>query len=256
LLPKTNLFTMSNTISTPQDQSHISHILTNWSTPYILPPHLPSSPTCIPALSILSDLTPNTPNRAWNLLNTYFQARIREASYTGKHKRIYTTLQVEDVNKAIESAQRMSLGHILMSESGKRKYSTLGEVGNGTEEEECGGFKRVKMGSDGSKDMEGGGDDDIHLTPLPSSFPDLLSQDTNALRPCLTLQIPLSPLSPLAYDDLVAELQRATQEMEFCGRVLEAAEETVRCARVRHEMAIGVAERARGALRRVERKED
>jgi hypothetical protein len=180
---------MPRIIPTAQDASHTSHILTNWSTLSILPSYLPSSSSCVPALSALSDLTPNAPDRAWNLLNTYFQARIREASYTGKYERIYATLQVEDVNKAIESARRISMGHMLESEGGKRKFSIRDEGVSGTKDEENGSVKRLKMSYDEKDekdgDEDGDADDALHLSPLPALLPNPTSPKKSTFRPSL-----------------------------------------------------------------------
>jgi hypothetical protein len=155
------------------------------------------------------------------------------------------------VNKAIESARRMSLGHILMSEGGKRKSSTRGEVVGDTEGETRGGGKRVKMCSIEEEEVEEGGDDGLHLPPLPALFPDLLSPETNSSRPCLTLQIP--PASPglVVYQDLVAEAKRAIHEVDFCRKELEAAEETVRYARARYDEAMDLAEKLENDIQRI-----
>ncbi|KAF2825484.1 hypothetical protein CC86DRAFT_419520 [Ophiobolus disseminans] len=77
----------------------------------------------IEALSELSDLTVNQPERAWSLINTYFQARIREASYTGKYDAIYASMEVEDIDKAIASARRMSKGQELQTQPVSRSES-------------------------------------------------------------------------------------------------------------------------------------
>jgi hypothetical protein len=96
--------------------SEISRLRTNWDlSPHspILPTNLqasgPSSysPHLINALTQLSDLTCGEKKRAWDLLNTYFQARLREAAYRGTYEGIYAELRVEDVQKAIGSEQKM-----------------------------------------------------------------------------------------------------------------------------------------------------
>ncbi|KAH7069933.1 hypothetical protein BKA63DRAFT_606262 [Paraphoma chrysanthemicola] len=74
-------------------------------------------PDLFAAVLELSYLTINQSDRAWNLLNTYFSARIREASYTGRQQSIYAMLQVEDVEKAIESTKRMRRGQELQAKA-------------------------------------------------------------------------------------------------------------------------------------------
>ncbi|KAH7074060.1 hypothetical protein FB567DRAFT_610941 [Paraphoma chrysanthemicola] len=126
-------------------------------------------PDLFAAVLELSYLTISQADRAWNLLNTYFSARIREASYTGRQKIIYATLQIEDVEKAIDSIKRMRKGQELQakalaetgtyghwqsrtamewrekmdkegregdSEGGRRKYSIRDEVGSERDEKD------------------------------------------------------------------------------------------------------------------------
>ncbi|KAL6154077.1 hypothetical protein ACJBU6_07363 [Exserohilum turcicum] len=120
----------------------IHSILQNWSLPLttpnaILPSHLVASlpPTHLPlrllsAIHTLSTLTIGQRERAHNLLTTYFQARIREASYSGRHDSIPAMLQVEDVEKACESARRMSVASL-----GTAMEPSKGVVCHATEEE-------------------------------------------------------------------------------------------------------------------------
>ncbi|RAR05439.1 hypothetical protein DDE82_003906 [Stemphylium lycopersici] len=103
--------------------SLIYAIQKNWSLPPSSPPVsiLPSSllssipiirlpPALLTALHTLSILTPGQRDRAHSLLNTYFQARIREGSYGGKNRSMVAILEVCDVEKACDSARRMSRG--------------------------------------------------------------------------------------------------------------------------------------------------
>ncbi|KAF1850058.1 uncharacterized protein K460DRAFT_411835 [Cucurbitaria berberidis CBS 394.84] len=100
------------------DQTHLINTAQNWNLSdsecdAILP--APLHPSCwntplLAAIHELSALTIGQKERAHSLLSTYFQARIREASYTGKQGNIYATLEVEDVEQAIASAQRMKKG--------------------------------------------------------------------------------------------------------------------------------------------------
>jgi hypothetical protein len=96
----------------------IQAIQQNWSiTDDILPPSLLASvpPHCLPAPLIeavheLSTLTINHKDRAYSLLDTYLQARIREEGRNGNHQSIFPILDVCDVEKACESARRMIRG--------------------------------------------------------------------------------------------------------------------------------------------------
>lgn len=100
-----------NTVSEP---SPISTILSNWpNTPYILPPHIPHDLTAplLSSLAFLSKFTVNQPERAWNLLSCYFQCRVREGGRERGYGVGEVGLEVGDVEKAIESARRMSVGH-------------------------------------------------------------------------------------------------------------------------------------------------
>jgi hypothetical protein len=108
----------------PSPPSHISTIFSNWpNTPHILPSNIRHELTepLLPALANLSNFTVNQPERAWNLLNTYYQCRIREARGSVE------ILEVEDVEKAIGSARRMSVGHDM--ESVRGRYSVGEELG-------------------------------------------------------------------------------------------------------------------------------
>tara|TARA_R110002003_G_scaffold62_16_gene5668 strand:- start:14035 stop:15138 length:1104 start_codon:yes stop_codon:yes gene_type:complete len=112
----------------------VQQIRTNWSldpSASILPDHLHANhlpPDLLAAILDLSDLTTNQPDRAWNLLNTYFSARIREASYTGRQQSIYATLQVEDVDKAIDSTRKMLKGRELQAQALESMYDTAGPM--------------------------------------------------------------------------------------------------------------------------------
>ncbi|KAI4949261.1 hypothetical protein J4E91_004999 [Alternaria rosae] len=136
--------------------NHIQAIQQNWfihpstSEEPILPPSLLAGVpiNCLPAAIIeaiheLSTLTICQRDRAHNLLNTYFQARIREGSYSGKSQKIFAILEIGDVKKACESLRRMSRGREMQGpvpvkedETRKRKYSIRHEMNAVTEEEE------------------------------------------------------------------------------------------------------------------------
>lgn len=136
--------------------NHIQAIQQNWfihpstSEEPILPPSLLAGVpiNCLPAAIIeaiheLSTLTIGQRDRAHNLLNTYFQARIREGSYSGKSQKIFAILEISDVKKACESLRRMSRGREMQGpvpvkedETRKRKYSIRHEMNAVIEEEE------------------------------------------------------------------------------------------------------------------------
>ncbi|KAI4713946.1 hypothetical protein J4E89_001395 [Alternaria sp. Ai002NY15] len=136
--------------------NHIQAIQQNWfihpstSEEPILPASLLAGVpiNCLPAPIIqaiheLSTLTIGQRDRAHNLLNTYFQARIREGSYSGKSQKIFAILEISDVKKACESLRRMSRGRemqgpvpIKEDETRKRKYSIRQEMNTVTEDEE------------------------------------------------------------------------------------------------------------------------
>ena len=136
--------------------NHIQAIQQNWfihpatSEEPILPPSLLAGVpiNCLPAPIIqaiheLSTLTIGQRDRAHNLLNTYFQARIREGSYSGKTQKIFAILEISDVKKACESLRRMSRGRemqgpvpIKEDETSKRKYSIRQEMNVVAEDEE------------------------------------------------------------------------------------------------------------------------
>ncbi|XP_014560281.1 hypothetical protein COCVIDRAFT_23437 [Bipolaris victoriae FI3] len=94
--------------------SHLLHsIRQNWSIPpsdpHLIPPSLLAnlppthlSTTLLTAIHRLSTLTLGQRERAYNLLNTYFQARMRERGGAAG------MLEVEDVEKACGSARKMS----------------------------------------------------------------------------------------------------------------------------------------------------
>ncbi|KAF2030456.1 hypothetical protein EK21DRAFT_111977 [Setomelanomma holmii] len=110
----------------------LQQIRTDWSldaNAAILPQHLhvnEQPPDLLAVLLDLSDLTINQPDRAWNLINTYFSARIREASYTGGQQNIYANLQIEDVEKAVESIRKMRKGQELQAQVLVGTFDTTG----------------------------------------------------------------------------------------------------------------------------------
>ncbi|KAI4678521.1 uncharacterized protein J4E84_008777 [Alternaria hordeiaustralica] len=143
--------------------NHIQAIQQNWfihpstSEEPILPASLLAGVpiNCLPAPIIqaiheLSTLTIGQRDRAHNLLSTYFQARIREGSYSGKTQKIFAILEISDVKKACESLRRMSRGRemqgpvpIKEDETRKRKYSIRQEMNVVAEEEEDEGAQRL-----------------------------------------------------------------------------------------------------------------
>jgi hypothetical protein len=144
-----NIATMTNsTCQMGMTSSYIHSIQQNWfiqsaiEDDHILPPSLLAGVpvNCLPtgiieAVHELSTLTIGQKDRAHNLLNTYFQARIREGSYSGKAQTIFAILEISDVKKACESLQRMSRGRemqgpvpIIEDETRKRKYSIRQEI--------------------------------------------------------------------------------------------------------------------------------
>ncbi|KAI8931698.1 hypothetical protein NX059_011343 [Plenodomus lindquistii] len=123
ILP-TSLCPASNTLSSTNINSS-----TTTSTLQTLTAPFPWTDPLRDAIITLSKLTVGQRDRAHSLLCTYFSARIREASYKGNSNGIYATLEVCDVDKAIESVRRMSRGREMegSSTSGKRKYSIRDE---------------------------------------------------------------------------------------------------------------------------------
>ncbi|EMD64220.1 hypothetical protein COCSADRAFT_160450 [Bipolaris sorokiniana ND90Pr] len=114
----------------------------NWSIPptdlHLIPPSFlaglpPShlSPTLLAAIHRLSTLTLGQRDRAYNLLNTYFQARMRErGSAAGQHDG--GVLEVGDVEKACGSAKKMSCVGVMVEQQGRiDSVYTLDCVGNG-----------------------------------------------------------------------------------------------------------------------------
>ncbi|KAL6709953.1 hypothetical protein ACN47E_000738 [Coniothyrium glycines] len=131
--------------------THITEILLNWditSVEAIVPQdvHASIDPTCLSdplflALHELSCLTVGQRDRAHSLMNTYFQCRIRESSYSGKQSRLYAGLEVSDVEQAITSVRKMTKGLKLENKdsedaSGKRKYSIRQEIIPSEEDED------------------------------------------------------------------------------------------------------------------------
>jgi len=146
--------------------NHIQAIQQNWfihpatSEPILPPSLLAGVPiNCLPvpiiqAIHELSTLTIAQRDRAHNLLNTYFQARIREGSYSGKSQKIFAILEISDVKKACESLRRMSRGREMQGPvpvrikedetlARKRKYSIRHEMNAVTEDEEDEGAQRL-----------------------------------------------------------------------------------------------------------------
>lgn len=137
-----NQFLNSTAPASMQKQAQLDAILQNWnlspspaSRSAILPPSISSdclnlSESLLPAIHQLSGLTVGRRERAHSLLNTYFQERIRQGSYSGRNKNIYATLELQDVERAIQSAERMKAGHAmqLCSNDATAEPQTIGRV--------------------------------------------------------------------------------------------------------------------------------
>jgi hypothetical protein len=126
----------------------------------------------------------------------------------------------------------MSVGQGL--EGSKRKYSIRDEIS----EQDAG--KRRKC------------ENEHEVAGLTTPITFLPEPDARAPPLNLTLQIPRTPVLP-DYRSLLEESKRATQEMSFCRREMQAAEENVLYARTRYMEAKGMAEKLQGEIRRVER---
>ncbi len=105
----------------------------------------------IEAVYELSRLTIGQRDRAHNLLNTYFQARIREDSCSGKSPNIFAILEIGDVEKACDSLRRMSRGRemqgpvpIKKDETTKRKYSIRQEFNADDDDDDKDGARLAK----------------------------------------------------------------------------------------------------------------
>jgi hypothetical protein len=228
----------------PSNPSHMTTIFSNWpGIPSILPNHIPHdlTPPLLACLADLSFFTPNQHDRAWKLLNTYYQCRVRENS---RSRAGYVGLNVEDVQRAIDSARRMSVGHMLEVESinrQKRKYSMrdgivgLSEEGKGNRkwsiQDEIAENKKQKLSSLSEEEEE-------DLTSLPpfsalfkyapisSKFP---SRELPSLpKRQLTIEIP-----PVVFASTSA-MQAATHEANLARRELEAAGDNLSLARGRY----------------------
>ncbi|KAI1582726.1 hypothetical protein A1F96_05829 [Pyrenophora tritici-repentis] len=170
--------------SIPTSPSSLIHsIQQNWSletSTSILPQSLLSNDTStqIPlpllhALDTLSSLTPDQPDRAYSLLNTYFHARIRQGSYRGTQGAIVAGLEVDDVEAACDSVRRMMRGKEMQgvtSETekgkGKRKYSIRQEREDGDDDEnDTMVSKTQKLSYEYTSSAV---DDKFHALPSPS----------------------------------------------------------------------------------------
>jgi hypothetical protein len=191
----------------------LSHIQSNWSLASpstILPETIcPSDDPqywpidLIEALSELSDLTPNQPERAWSLIDTYLQARIREASYTGGNKGIYARLETGDVVRASESARKMRVGREMEEvsmEMGKRKYSIRDEIKDGDGEGQVKGKKQKTTPPPPALEL----DTNVPtiasllsaLSPSPSPSPTQISTMALKPRPQQSHNTPFRPILP------------------------------------------------------------
>jgi hypothetical protein len=168
-----------------EPSTYIASIQQNWqitSEEAILPISLVSSVPfpCLPtkiieAVHELSTLTAGQRDRAHSLLTTYFQARIREGSYSGKNKSIFAILEVDDVEKACESVRRMTKGRELQGpvpikveeggegDVGKRKYSIRDEIS--AEDQKPAKIPRLVL--EGILEVDEVDEEEITLPPLP-----------------------------------------------------------------------------------------
>ncbi|OAK96769.1 hypothetical protein IQ06DRAFT_380333 [Phaeosphaeriaceae sp. SRC1lsM3a] len=266
----------SPSIHTPPHASDESDptslILIIWSVPTLLPLSLPlpcpPSSSLLSALLALARLTPNQPERAWSLIRTYFHARIREASYTGRSSGgVYAVVEEEDVVKAYGSVRRMSVGMGMEvgvqregdggeinadgKRRGERKWSIRDEMcGSNTWEEEVdGGAKRVEQASSTSSSPTEVELDD-ELPPLPA----ILDMPP---RPESKLELP--PIYTLtgreehrvSLETLVEATRGAMRETKLRRREWEHAEERSRLARVKFDEARRLADKLRTEVRRL-----
>ena len=173
--------------------THIQAIQKNWFIQNgshdedILPPSLLAGVpvNCLPAgifeaVHELSTLTIGQRDRAHSLLNTYFQARIREGSHSGKSKSIFAILEVGDVEKACESLRRMSRGREMQGpvpvkeeEARKRKYSIRHEMDTSNRGDDKHSEKLAKRFKEELNIVPE--NDNEPVTPLSISFPGLLT---------------------------------------------------------------------------------
>lgn len=126
--------------------SALSTLLQNWpSTPSLLPCHIPHdlTPALLSSLAALSHLTRNDPERAWRLVETYYTCRLRSRL----REEVSVSVSVSDVEKAAESARRMSVGRGMERawnrDEGKRKTSIRDQ---GTQQGLAGGELVSKRG--------------------------------------------------------------------------------------------------------------
>jgi hypothetical protein len=193
--------------------SYIQSIQKNWfiqpaiEDDHILPPSLLAgvpvnclSTGIIEAVHELSTLTIGQKDRAHNLLNTYFQARIREGSYSGKAQTIFAILEISDVKKACESLQRMSRGRemqgpvpIKEDETRKRKYSIRQEINTSLHDDDDENLaKRLK------EELCVISEDEINgpTTPTSLSIPTLNLPTPPDSEATITATLPSIPTTP------------------------------------------------------------
>ncbi|KAH8722864.1 hypothetical protein GQ44DRAFT_774647 [Phaeosphaeriaceae sp. PMI808] len=233
----------------PPPSSLITQIQSNWSLPCLsslLPAHINPSPnpqTWLPsiltALLNLSLLTRNCPDRARNLLKTYFLDRTREATAKGRQAGARAQLEVIDVLKASESIQRMIPGWIIEGRSEDAQWQGAKALVPDTK-----GWTKRKR-SDGSveahkkrkteeeeKEEEEEEEGETKSPVLPFDTSDLASGQVgtdeevsptllSAFRPFLTLDIPETPV-------------QTGDEVKALWRELQDTEERVRVARQKY----------------------
>ncbi|KAJ4377529.1 hypothetical protein N0V83_000354 [Neocucurbitaria cava] len=267
------------------DQTQIAQIAANWelsdstttaSTESILPPALhPTAftPPLLTALHTLSLLTTNQKDRAHSLLRTYFQARIREASYTGKQSSIYGKLEVCDVEEAIASVRRMRKGlemeteMLMLGVAAKRKYSIRdeGDMGCGGDDTRMQPQKKVQRIERGVEEVMLNGTCGNYKTarnvssPPPPPPPKKKEQQRLRLPPIITQPPPPLPPPPLyslvpssSYmtppHHLIQEAQRATHEFNVRRIELERTSVEYNLAKQLYDDAVLKMEWARGQV--------
>lgn len=221
--------------------SHIQAIQQNWfiqavsEDEDILPPSLLAGVpfNCLPAGIVeavhqLSTLTIGQRDRAHNLVNTYFQARIREGAYNSRSQNIFAMLNIGDVEKACESLRRMSRGREMQGpvpvkedETRKRKYSIRHELNATNRDNHEDGEKLAKhLKKELNMIPE---DDSKPTTPISINLPGILalpdSENTITLP-----SIPTTPrtqrrvrLPPIRTTEINTSMSTSSQNIPPCS---------------------------------------
>ncbi|KAH7381297.1 hypothetical protein DE146DRAFT_624068 [Phaeosphaeria sp. MPI-PUGE-AT-0046c] len=254
--------------TTAETSVPVDLILSIWCIPTLLPPSLPlsltPSPAMLTALLGLANLTPNQPERAWSLISTYFYARIREASYTGRRSGgMYAVVEEEDVIKAYESVRRMSVGmemeggvrrnssesSISKAETGKRRCSINDKTLSKNIETDV-AAKRQKTVAEVSENEKQGNE----LPPLPAilDMPPHPERKVE-LPPIYTL---VEEEDTISLDTLLEAARGAMHETNWRRREWEQADKRAALARAKFEEARRLAGKLRTEVRRVQEERD